>query len=130
MDVLQFILAIVGILGGEGILGLIFFKITKRQKVADVADKETDISGKQNDQWQEIVDYLKKENSELKSEKAATDEQINLIKDKYNDLTLRVCKMETKIESLTELRCDKTLCKYRVPKRKDMAEQTETPAKE
>ena len=122
MDVLQFIIAIAGILGAEGIFGLIFFKVTKRSKVADVVDKETDTSAKQNDQWQEIVEYLKRENGELKAENDRKNCEINECKDHYNDLTLRVVKLESRIEHLYELRCDKLACKYRIPQRKSETE--------
>lgn len=114
METWQIILSILGVLGGQGVLSLVFFKVTKRMKEAEAKGKETDNAAKQNDQWQEIVEYLKGENADLKKENTEKNGKIEDMNAKINEMVIRVCKIENRLDNAETFRCNRIGCKERL----------------
>lgn len=115
MEINDIIALVAAFLGENALLSLVLVRITKRGKLADVKDREVETSGKQNDEWQEIVTHHRNEIERLEQKVAERDAKIETMYETINTMQLQIVKMESRMDRLETLRCDKLACIDREP---------------
>lgn len=91
--------------GGQGIM---FYFVNRRLKKAELADKETDVLRKQDDEWQELYHEIRNENNEIK-------QKIEKLRKEKEELSKANGLLEMKNQQLSWFRCQVNNCPNRRP---------------
>ena len=118
---------IIGLAGGG--IGFYFWRENKDLKKAEVKEKESEVSDKQqqtwahqNEEYQEYIKLLKADKEELKKAKEEaeakehkTREEMEEVRNTLNDVVKRVGVLEIQVERAESFRCERITCFQRIP---------------
>lgn len=136
--IVEIVTIVIGLAGGG--IGFYFWRENKDLKKAEVKEKESEVSDKQqqtwahqNEEYQEYIKLLKADKEELKSEKHTAEEkeekarkELEDMRTTLNDVVKRVGVLEVQVERAESFRCERLSCLQRIPKLKSIASSEST----